>query len=58
MVTPDELRDRLEQIHERIARAAQRAGRRPTEITLLGASKQVDPEGILLAIECGLRHIG
>lgn len=58
MVTPDELRDRLEQIRERIARAAQRVGRRPTEITLLGASKQVDPERILLAIECGLHHIG
>lgn len=45
-------------VKERIARAAERAGKRPEEILLLGASKGVDVERILAAIEAGLTDIG
>lgn len=54
----EELHVRLEQIRERIALAARRAGRNPQEVALLGAAKKVEPERILMAIRLGLRHIG
>ena len=48
----------LERVRERIERAAERAGRRPEEILLLGATKGVDVERIEAAIEAGLTDIG
>ncbi len=54
----DELQIRLERISERIALAAQRAGREAKEITLLAATKTVAPERIRLGINLGLQHVG
>ena len=54
----DDIRLRLETIHQRIAEAAHRAGRDPSEVKLLGASKQVEPERVLKAIELGVKDIG
>jgi pyridoxal phosphate enzyme (YggS family) len=48
----------LEQVQERIERAAQRAGRNPAEITLVGVSKTVGREVIEEAYRAGLRVFG
>ena len=48
----------LERVRERMEKAAERAGRKVEEILLLGASKGVDVEKILAAIEAGLTDIG
>lgn len=53
-----EIRGRLDQIRERIARAAQRAGSKPEEITLVAATKTVPLAAILAGVEGGIRHIG
>jgi hypothetical protein len=52
------IRDRLAQVQERIARAAERAGRRPEELTLIGVSKVMPAALIREAYEAGLRHFG
>ena len=54
----DDIRVRIEEVRERIARAAQRVGRDPGEITIMGAAKQVPAEKIMRAIELGVKHIG
>jgi len=48
----------LAQIRERVARAAQRAGRRAEEITIVAVTKTHPAETILAAHEAGLRHFG
>jgi len=48
----------LEHVRERIARAAERGGRRPDEITLVAVSKTFPPEAIRAAFDAGLRHFG
>lgn len=45
-------------ILERIARVAERSGRRPEDITLLAATKTVPVEVINHAVSRGLRHLG
>ena len=45
-----ELRDRILAVQERIARAAEQAGRDPKEITLVAASKMNDAERVRAAI--------
>ncbi len=45
-------------IHERIASAARRAGRRPEEIALMAVSKTHPPERIREAYAAGLRRFG
>jgi len=50
--------ENLERIHQRIARAAERAGRRPEEITVVAASKTFPAEAIRAAHDAGLRHFG
>src|SRR5581483_4287795 len=40
------------------AQAAERAGRRPEEIVLVGASKTVEPMRIAAAVAAGLRDLG
>jgi pyridoxal phosphate enzyme (YggS family) len=45
-------------IQHRIATAAQRAGRRPEDITLMAVSKTFPPELIREAYQTGLRHFG
>jgi pyridoxal phosphate enzyme (YggS family) len=45
-------------IQERMAEAALRSGRQPSDVTLLAATKTVDPEVINHAIGLGLTHMG
>jgi hypothetical protein len=52
------VRENLLRIQERIAKAAQRAGRRPGEITLIGVSKTHSAEAIQVAFDAGVRHFG
>ena len=53
-----DVRGNLLRVQERIAAAANRCGRRPEEITLIGVSKTHPGESIRAAFEAGLRHFG
>jgi PLP dependent protein len=52
------IRENLLQVQERVFAAAQRAGRRAEEITLIGVSKTHPAEAIRDGFEAGLRHFG
>ncbi|MBM3756281.1 MAG: YggS family pyridoxal phosphate-dependent enzyme [Acidobacteria bacterium] len=52
------LSDRIDAVRERIARAAQSAGRDPREITLLAVTKVFPVDALLEAYSCGLREFG
>ncbi len=54
---PD-LHDRINRVRDQIADAAARAGRGPSAITLIGASKTRAPEEIAEAVAAGLDHVG
>jgi len=58
MVERQQLRDNLSRVQERIAAAAQRAGRGSEEITLIGVSKTHAADAVRAAYEAGLRHFG
>jgi len=58
MTQPITIQENLQRIRECIAAAAQRAGRRTEEITLIGVSKTHPAEAILAAYDAGLRHFG
>ena len=49
---------RLAALRERIARAAERAGREPGEVTLIGVSKTRPGEDVRAAFDAGLRDFG
>lgn len=53
-----EIPARLERVRERIARAAERAGRRADDVLLIGVSKTVDVERIRCAVAAGLPALG
>ena len=57
-MTQDSISAHIEVIRERIATAAERAGRDASEVTVLGASKQVEMGRILEAIASGISHVG
>jgi PLP dependent protein len=52
------VRENFLRVDERIARAAERAGRRAEEITLIGVSKTHPASAIRVAYEAGVRHFG
>ena len=54
----DSITDNIDLIRERIARAAQRAGRSVDEITLMAVSKTVQPDRIREAYQAGIRVFG
>ena len=54
----DDIHANVEQVRERIARAAGRAGRRAEDILLVAVSKTVDVERIRRAIAAGLTALG
>jgi PLP dependent protein len=54
----DHVRQNVDAVHERMAAAARRAGRRPEEITLIAVSKTHPAEAIRSAYEAGMRHFG
>jgi PLP dependent protein len=53
-----EIRANLERVRERVARAAERSGRRAQDVRLIAISKTVPPERIRDAYEAGLREFG
>jgi PLP dependent protein len=54
----ESVRTNLERVRERMARAAERSGRRPDDILLIGVSKTVPAERIGEAIAAGLPALG
>jgi len=50
--------ERYEAVQTRIAQAATRAGRSPTEITLVGIAKHHPAEQVVEAVAAGLTHVG
>jgi len=50
--------ENLARVRERVARAAQRAGRRADDITLVAVSKTFPPEAMRAAYDAGVRHFG
>jgi pyridoxal phosphate enzyme (YggS family) len=53
-----DLRDRVDRVRERIAEAAARAGRDPSAVTLIAASKTRSAEEIAEAVAAGVEHVG
>ena len=53
-----EFRNRLDAVRERIARAAERAGREPDAITLVGVSKRKSAGDVANAVNAGLAEVG
>lgn len=53
-----DVRANLERVRERVARAAERAGRRPEAVLLVGVSKTVEVERIRAAVAAGLPALG
>jgi PLP dependent protein len=53
-----DIRANLERVRERVARAAERAGRSAADVLLVGISKTVDTERIRQAIEAGVPALG
>jgi pyridoxal phosphate enzyme (YggS family) len=58
MTQPATIQENVQRIHEQIAAAAQAAGRRAEEITLIGVSKTHPAAAIRAAFDAGLRHFG
>ena len=48
----------IQPVLQRVAQAAERAGRDPAEVTIMGASKTVDAERVLQVIAQGISHVG
>jgi pyridoxal phosphate enzyme (YggS family) len=48
----------LHDLQQRIARACQRAGRSPDEVTLVAVTKTVDISAVEAAFNAGIRHLG
>ncbi len=55
---PESLEGRYEQVRERVARAAERAGRRPDDVLLVAVTKTAEPEQIRELLELGHRDLG
>jgi PLP dependent protein len=54
----EDIRERLAQVRERMARAAARAGRRPEEISLIAVSKTFDSSTVQQAVDAGAHDLG
>jgi len=52
------MKDNLEHVRERIARAAERAGRNPAAITIVAVTKTHGPDVVTAAIEAGITDFG
>ena len=57
-MTQDNPQLNIAPVLQRVALAAERAGRSPSEVTVMGASKQVAPERVLEAVAQGITHVG
>ena len=54
----EDIRDNLERVRERVARAAQRSGRRPEDVLLIAVSKTFPAERVAAAIAAGVSALG
>ena len=54
----NELHERIAQVKERVARAAEKAGKKPEDIILVAASKMNDTERVQEAIRAGIEVCG
>ncbi len=54
----EEIPGRIEQVRERVASAARRAGRDPGDITLIAVCKSVDVERVRCALQNGISDLG
>ena len=54
----EDIRERLRQVQQRVAKAAERSGRKVDDITLIAVSKTFDTSTVQLAIDAGVRHLG
>jgi len=54
----DDIRGRIERVHEAIARAALRSGRKPEDVTLIAVSKTIGPASIQQAVDAGIKNLG
>jgi len=54
----EDLRSRINEVYERVERAAQRSGRNPQDITLVAVSKTIDPASIQQAVDAGIANLG
>lgn len=50
--------ENIDIIRQKIAKAAERAGRNPNDVLLLAVSKTIDNERIRQAVDCGLNELG
>jgi PLP dependent protein len=57
-VTGVEIRERLSLVHQKVAEALQKSGRRPGEVRILVASKYYAPEQISALAEAGVKLLG
>ena len=57
-LTPEDVRQNLRELRERIAGAARSAGRDPGEVRLMAVTKTVPPELVNAAWEEGVRLFG
>lgn len=53
-----DIRANVERVRERIARAAERAGRRPDDVLLVAVSKTVEAERVRAAVAAGITALG
>ncbi|HEX6401369.1 MAG TPA: YggS family pyridoxal phosphate-dependent enzyme [Actinomycetota bacterium] len=58
MIDRDRFLENLDGVRERIARAAERAGRDPASVTIVAATKTVPSEPLRWAVEAGVVSIG
>jgi len=54
----EQIRERLVRVREQISRAAERAGRRAEDITLIAVSKTFDSATVQQAVDAGARDLG
>ncbi len=57
-MTPEQLKENIERVLERIEKSAAKCGRNSQEIKLIAVTKTVDPESINLAFKFGLKDFG
>jgi pyridoxal phosphate enzyme (YggS family) len=58
MLTSGDVAANLERLNERIARACERSGRRPEDVTLVAVTKTVSADEIRAAYICGITNFG
>jgi hypothetical protein len=54
----ESIRDKIEEVRQRVLAAAERCGRNPDEIKILPATKKQSVEVLREVMECGLDHFG